>query len=62
MERPLWNSDDLEEAIDPIANRMWSAIHAMEKIRAQSVCGLAAKARVADLILRTNGKAHSNGP
>jgi hypothetical protein len=44
---------------------IWDRIHntldAMKVIPAQSIRGLAAKARVADLLLRTNGKVHSLG-
>jgi hypothetical protein len=38
------------------------ALDAMDEIRARSLRGLAAKARVADLLLRKNGEAHSEGP
>jgi hypothetical protein len=64
--RKAWN-DVGNEADDSAASRaLWGKINeatdAMDEIRACSIRGLAAKARVADLFLRVNGEPHSEGP
>jgi hypothetical protein len=43
------------------SDRLYSLADAVKEIRAQSVRGFTSKARVADLIFRNNGKAHSTG-
>jgi hypothetical protein len=45
-----------------IHDRMSDLLGTIEQIQARSVRGLLAKARVADLMHRTNGKVHSDGP
>jgi hypothetical protein len=54
--------DAAEAACRAVHDQMWNAIDTMTEIRAQSVRGLTAKARVADLIFRTDGVAHGEGP
>jgi hypothetical protein len=50
------------EAVEiEVHDRLSNALDAVQEIRAQSVRGLAAKARVADLMCRDNGKVHSTG-
>jgi hypothetical protein len=48
-------------AQDAVSARMYGVIDTMEEIRAQSIRGLAAKARVADLLMRQDGVSHSEG-
>jgi hypothetical protein len=48
-----------QAAQEAVSDRMHGVIDAMEEIRAQSIRGLAAKARVADLLLREDGEVHS---
>jgi predicted secreted protein len=51
-----------EAAQNAVSERLHAAVDAMRGICARSVCGLAAKARVADLLMRDeNGEPHSDG-
>jgi hypothetical protein len=53
---------EAEAAQDAVSARMDAAVYAMREIRAQSLRGVIAKARVADLLLRQDGEVHSTGP
>jgi hypothetical protein len=50
-----------QAAQEAVSDRMHGVIDTMEDIRAQSIKGLAAKARVADLLMRQDGVSHSVG-